>query len=158
MKDILKGGFNLLHRSPARREDFQVVNESNVYTLKFCASRWVENKCVGDRMVEVWPNKLKYAEDKIALFSFTCSIVEPYLMKCQREKPMVRFMYLDLKSIVTNLLQLIVNPEMLEKCKTAKQLAEINLNGKRNLLPINKVELGFGVHGLHMNFLDTALF
>ena len=62
---------------------------------------------------------------------------------------MVPFMYVDLKSIATNLLQLIVKPEVLEKCKTAKQLGEINLNEKkRNLLPINKVELGFGVHGL----------
>ena len=33
------------------------------------------------------------------------------------------------------------------KCKTAKQLAEINLDENGNLLPINKVELGFGVHG-----------
>ena len=31
--------------------------------------------------------------------------------------------------------------EMLEKCKTAKQLAEINLDEKGNLLAINKVEL-----------------
>ena len=56
-------------------------------------------------------------------------------------------MYVDLKSIATNLLQLIVKPEVLEKCKTVKQLAEINLDKKGNLLPINKVELSFGVHG-----------
>ena len=37
--------------------------------------------------------------------------------------------------------------EVLEKCKAAEQLAEINLNEKENLLPIKKVELGFIVHG-----------
>ena len=37
---------------------------------------------------------------------------------------------------------------MLEKCKTVKYLAEINLDEKGNLLPINEVEPGFGVHGL----------
>ena len=37
---------------------------------------------------------------------------------------------------------------MLKKCKTVKQLTEINLDEKGNLLPINKVDLGFGVHGL----------
>ena len=56
---------------------------------------------------------------------------------------MVLFMYVDLKSIASNLLQLIVKPEVVEKCKTAKHLAEINLDEKGNLLPINKVELGF---------------
>ena len=68
-----------------------------------------------------------FTEAKITFFSFICSIVEPYLKKYQREKPMVPFMYVDLKSI-------------------AKQLAEINLDEKGNLLPINKVELGFGAH------------
>ena len=61
---------------------------------------------------------------------------------------MVSFMYVDLKSIAKNLLQLIVKSEVLEKCKTAKQLGEINLDEKGNLLPTNKVELGFRVHGL----------
>ena len=61
---------------------------------------------------------------------------------------MVPFMYVNLKSIATNLLQLIVKPNVLEKCKTAKQLAEVNLDENEILLPINKVELGFDVHGL----------
>ena len=39
-------------------------------------------------------------------------------------------------------------PEVLEKFKTAEQVTEINLDEKENLLPINKVELGFNVHGL----------
>ena len=64
------------------------------------------------------------------------------------EKPMVPFMYVEWKSIVTNLLKLIVKPEVLEKCKTAKQLAKIYLDEKRNLLLINKAELAFAAHGL----------
>ena len=177
IKDIVKGGFNLLHDSPARREDFQMVTKSNVYPLYFCATRWVENKCFADRMVEVWPNikrimefwrslpKYKqptcksyskisdavidlFTEAKITFFSFICSIFEPYLNKYQCEKPMVPFVYVDLKSIATNLLQLTVKLEVLEKCKTAKELAEINLDEKGNFVPVNNVELGFGVHGL----------
>ena len=180
IKGILKGGFNLLHDLPAHSEDFQVVTKSNLYPLYFCATRWVENKCVADRMVEVWPNIKKvmkfwkslpkykqptcksysknsdavidlFTEAKIIFFSFICSIVEPYLKKYQCEKPIVPFMYVDLRSIATNLLQLIAKPEVLEKCKTVGHLAEINLDGKGNLLPINKAEQGFGVHGLLNN-------
>ena len=62
IKDVLKGGFNLLHDSPARKEDFQKVTKSNVYPLYFCATRWVENKCVADRKGEVWPNIKKITE------------------------------------------------------------------------------------------------
>ena len=171
IKDILKVGFNLLRDSPAPREDFQEVTKSNVYPLYFCVTRWVENKCVADWMVEVWPNIKKimefwkslpkykqptfksyskisdavidlFTEAKITFFSFIC------LKKYQCEKPMVPFLYANLKSIATNLLQLIVKAKVLEKCKTAKQLAEMNLDEKRNLLPVIKVELGFGVHGL----------
>ena len=52
---------------------------------------------------------------------------------------MVAFMYVDLKSIATSPLKLIVKPEVLEECKTTKQLAEIDLDEKGNLLPINKI-------------------
>ena len=146
-----------------------------MYPLYFCDIRWVENKCVTDGMVEVWPNikqimkfwKIlrKYKSSpcksyykisdavtdvftKAEIIFLTCSIVELYLKKYQFEKSMVKFMYVDLKSIATNFLQLTVKPEAFEKYKTAKQLAEINLDEKGNLLPINKVKLGFGVHGL----------
>ena len=51
-----------------------------------------------------------FTEAKIIFFSFICSIVEPYLKKYQCEKPMVPFTYVNLKSIATNLLQLIVKP------------------------------------------------
>ena len=78
-----------------------------------------------------------FTEAKITFFSFICSIVEPYLKKYQCEK--VPFIYVDLKSMASNLLQLIVKPEVLGNCKTAKQPAEINLDEKGNLLPINWV-------------------
>ena len=38
IKDILKGGFNLLHDLPAHREDFQVVTKADVYPLYFCVT------------------------------------------------------------------------------------------------------------------------
>ena len=50
------GMVSLMHDSPGRREDFQVVAKSNVYPLRCCATRLVENKCVAGRMLEVWPN------------------------------------------------------------------------------------------------------
>ena len=43
---------------------------------------------------------------------------------------------------------MIVKPEKLEKSKIAKQLVEINLDEKGNMLSTSKAEHGHQVHGL----------
>lgn len=177
IKETLKGAFYLLHDSPARREDFEVVTMSNKYPLYFCATRWVENKLVADRMLEIWANMLKImefwnklpkykqpscksfvnlnkavkdplTEAKISCFSFICSLVEPYLKKFQSDKPMVPFLYTDLKALIKNILQLVVKPVILDKCKTGMQMSSIDLDKNENLLPLTEIELGFGVKNI----------
>ena len=59
IKETLKGGFQLLHNSPARREDYECVSGSTKYPLYYCATRWVENKLAAERMIEVWSNLIK---------------------------------------------------------------------------------------------------
>ena len=54
-------------------------------------------------------------------------------------------MYFDLRAMFKGLLEMIVVPEVLDKCKTGKQLVEIDLGKKENLLKLNKIDLGFGV-------------
>ena len=38
-KEILSGSFQILHSSPTSRDDYQSVNDSVIYPLKFCATR-----------------------------------------------------------------------------------------------------------------------
>ena len=107
IKETLTGAFHLLHDSPARREDFEIVTSSNKYPLFFRARRCVEREVVADRLQEIWTNKQfiiefwnklpKYkqpsckrfdnvkkavtdplSEAKISCFSFTCFLAEPY--------------------------------------------------------------------------------
>ena len=56
LKKILKAEWQIIHDSPARREDFMSVTSSSVFPLPFCATRWVENKKVADRVILVWPH------------------------------------------------------------------------------------------------------
>ena len=187
IKKVLKGGFQILHNTPARRDDFVAVTGSTKYPLYFCATRWVENKLVADRMLEVWPNIKKIVqfweglpkskqpscksysnvqdgvhdvliEAKMTCFSFICSIVEPYLKKYQCEKPMIPFMYNDLKALVKGLLQLITKADVLSKSKTGVQMSKIDLKKEENLLPLKEIELGFGVKDIlkTMRRNDTA--
>ena len=125
VKKVLKGVFQLLHSSPARRDDYQSITGSTTFPLFFCATRWVENKRVAERLIDIWPNvvvvvkfwsgfckskqpkcksfenvKQAMEEDpfivaELKFFSFICSLVEPYLTKYQTQKPMIPFMYFE---------------------------------------------------------------
>ena len=39
LKEILSGSYQILHDSPARRDDYQSFTDSVIYPLKFCATR-----------------------------------------------------------------------------------------------------------------------
>ena len=47
---------------------------------------------------------------------------------------MVSFMYEDLKSFVKELMQLVVQPDVVGKCKTGKQFQTLDLSDSSNLL------------------------
>ena len=59
---------------------------------------------------------------KLQFFSFVSSIVEPYLRKYQTDKPMIPFVYFDLKDLVIKLLDIIVKPKVSNNCKSGKKL------------------------------------
>ena len=46
---------------------------------------------------------------------------------------MIPYIYFDLKTMLKDLLEIIVEPAVIQKCKTGKQLIEIDLEIKENL-------------------------
>ena len=50
-------------------------------------------------------------------------------------------MYFNIKNLVTNILKLFVQLEVIEGCKTASDLLEIDLSMEKNLL--NQISVGF---------------
>ena len=79
----------------------------------------------------------------LAKFSFVSDIVEPFLKKYQSDKPMIPFMYEDLKDLVSRLLELFVKPAILEKNKTGKKMMKLDLYDKEILLSADKINVGF---------------
>ena len=59
---------------------------------------------------------------KLYYFSFTASLMEPYLLAYQTHKPMIPFMCNDLENLSKNLLKLFIKPEVIDKCTSPKQL------------------------------------
>ena len=100
-------------------------------------------------LIEIWPHIEKLFNyctgAKLSFFKFTASKVEPFLTAYQSNNPMIPFMYHDLKKLINSLLELFVKPEVLAVKKTSKEMQEIDLDDKTNLLDGKNVVVGFGV-------------
>lgn len=60
--EFLRAMYNLFKYVPARRAEYARITESNIYPLKFCAVRWLENVRVISRALEVLPYLKVYVE------------------------------------------------------------------------------------------------
>ena len=68
---------------------------------------------------------------KFEVFSFVASILEPYLLAYQTDKPIIPFMCSDLERPLQNILNLFVKQEVIDKCSTPIQLNEIDIHTKK---------------------------
>ena len=93
---------------------------------------------------------------KLHFFSYAAGIVEPFLKKFQTDKPMIPFLFFELKTIVTSILEIIVKPSVIESCiKSTKKLINIDLSNQDNLLQLNKMNLGFAVSRAIKNLVQS---
>ena len=60
--------------------------------------------------------------------------MEPYLRAYLTDKPMIPFMCNDLEKLSKNLLKLFIEPKVIDKCASPKQVKEIDVRKKQNLL------------------------
>ena len=124
--------------------------------------RWGESKKSFDRLISIWDNVYKivnyweklpkskrpksksysnlksavlddFTVAKLQCFSYIASKVEPYLKMYQTDNPMIPYMYFDLKTMLKDLLEIIVEPEVIQKCKTGKRLIKIDLKKKKKI-------------------------
>ena len=108
LKKLLKGAHRILCDTPIRREDYFDLTGCSKFSLPFLTTRWIEDKGVSDRLIELWDNikkvfdfweglaKSKIPKSKsyenvkahindpltlaeLKFFSFVASLLEPYL-------------------------------------------------------------------------------
>ena len=53
---LLRSLHSLFNETPARREDYTKITGSRVFPQQFCGHRWLEDKKVAERALEIWPN------------------------------------------------------------------------------------------------------
>ena len=60
---LLKSLHSLFKETPARREDYTEITESEVFPQLFCGHRWLEDKKVAERALEIWLNIAAYVTE-----------------------------------------------------------------------------------------------
>ena len=175
-KSTVKGSQKILHDSPAHREDYTNITGSVKFRYYFSGTRWVDNKRVSDQLILSWENMIvsskiceslpkkkrpssksyinvkKAVDDdltvsKLSFFSYVASLMEPYLRKYQCDKPMIVFIFKDLKKMFLSLLRITVKDSVITG-KTVQQLREIDLDKAENLIPLKDMNLGFATEAL----------
>ena len=143
----------MFHDSPARGADYQIINDSLLFPLKFCTTRWVENVKPAQGALDMYENiqnvknsKLpnnftvnsgKDAVDdilmpvKISFFQNVTSIIEPFVSFFQSDKPLSSFLYQELEKIVYSLLEKFIKPEVLAVNKSVFKMMKLDLNANR---------------------------
>ncbi len=174
---FLRSLFYLLHDTFARRTDFKEITGSDLFPLKFCNTRWVENRPVAQRGIDVLPNVTKYVKvtlqytgkdkakiptcssfkvvketvlqdrlirAKLEFFVYIAGLVEPFLTKFQSDEPLVVYLGEELMSLLTDLMELFIQPDVLAENSSAYKLANLDVADKKNQLSSTKVCIGNG--------------
>ena len=148
LNKVLKAMYNIFKESPARRDIYLKEGSSNEYPLKFCEPRWIEDKGIAERALEVWKSvvaTVRYWEElskskkpksnksfdclvnhnqdllmtaKLNVFAFIAGILKPFLVLFQTDNPMLPFMYDELSEISKRLIVLIYKKEKIDEAKS----------------------------------------
>ena len=89
---------------------------------------------------------------KASFFSSVANLLKPFLTAYQTRDPVVPFLYDDLYSLKRKIMSWFVKRVVLEKANTGAKLLKINLNYQQNILPFNKIHIGFGAQKIMMKF------
>ena len=79
---------------------------------------------------------------ELEFFCFIAGIMQPFLTKYQSEKPMIPYLYLDILKLIKKLMQLIVKPDLLEKCESYFDF-RIDLRHKESITKTKDMNIGF---------------
>ncbi|KAK7868384.1 hypothetical protein R5R35_013669 [Gryllus longicercus] len=164
---FLRSSYNLFHDSPARRALYTEITRSTSFPDSFCGTRWVENANAAEKAAAILGNVRAYVEEtkkaksvpqswsfetvckalsdellepKLTFFSSTARILEPFLNDFQSDDPIAPFLYDELHSLLNNLMQRVVKPDVL---RTAKSLVKIDVQDAKNLITAEHFELDF---------------
>ena len=132
---------------------FHQLTGTEAFPLPFCGHRWLENKQVAERALEIWPHITTYIREtlkkpksqvptsntfktvnsavqdpllraKLAFFASTAGLMQPYLQVFQSDAPLLPFVTSDLQGLLETLMSKFVKQGELEESWNCIQACE----------------------------------
>ena len=135
--------------------------------MKFFGHRWLENIPAAQRAIAVWPAVVSYVDKvkkgevsepvcksfkilmdyqsdkliiaKIQSFIHICNILKPFLLRFQKDEPLVPFLTKEISAVIRNLYTLILKQSHLDEMTDLVAPQEID---KAHFKSHHKVEVG----------------
>ena len=170
---LLKSLYSHLHETPARREDYTKMIGSEVFPLQFCGHRWLEDKRVAERAVEMWPSLTTYITEilkkpksqvptsssfstvksavlnklttaKLEFFMSIVAAMRPYLQTFQSDGPLLPFITSELETLLQTFMgKFIMKRAVLEGANNAYKIAKLNVLYSATHVAPSEVDIGF---------------
>ena len=167
---ILKSLWKLLDESPARREKYESITETNVYPLPYCGHRWCENEYCANRAELIWVGYVKFIkhlnslpksrkpqcksysilletiddplqQTKFKFVEFIASKMNVFFEGFQTDQPMVPFLCEILRNLLSSLLRIFVLNSTIEKADTVLKMLKIDTFNRNIYKPLESIEL-----------------
>lgn len=167
--EFLRSLYYLFRDFPVRRAEYTLKTASEVFPLKFCQVRWVENSRVLQRAIEMFPSLVKYVsaveknppnsqcyvrvkealKDKLlfAKLEFLLSVslqLEPFLTKFQSNDALFPLLYQDTLSLLIGIGTRILKKNVVEDIKSGVQLTNVDVYNSDVLKAVSNIDIGFG--------------
>ena len=168
---LLKSLYSHLHETPARREDYTKMTGSEVFPLQFCGHRWLEDKRVAERAVEMWPSLTTYITEILKkpksqvptsssfsnvkiycleqinncknFFMSIAAAMRPYLQTFQSDGPLLPFIASELETLLQTLMGKFMKRAVLEGTNSAYKIAKLSMLDSAAHVAPSGVDIGF---------------
>ena len=169
---VLKALHNLFDESPAKREDYIKVTGSKMFALPFCHHRWIEDKKVAERALQIWPHIITYisetlkksksqiltpssfstlrlaAQDKLItanleFFVSVAAVLKPYFEIFQSDAPLLPFITSELQVMLETPMRKFVKTQELEALDTPLKISKVNVLAIENHVAESDIDVGF---------------
>ena len=179
---LLRSLYNLFNETPARREDYTKITGCKVFPLQFCGHRWLEDKKVAERALEIWPQITTYINEtlkkpksqipnsssfatvrsavndiltvaKMDFFVSTTTMMKPYLQMFQSDAPLVPFITSELHAMLQTMMGKFVKRTELEAADSAYKIVKLNVLQATTHVAPSQIDIGFAAKAI----IDKAL-
>ena len=145
---------------------------SEVFPLQFCGHRWLEDKRVAERAVEMWLSLTTYITEilkklksqvptsssfstvksavlnklttaKLEFFMSIAAAMRPYLQTFQSDGPLLPFITSELETLLRTLMGKFMKRAVLEGANSAYKIAKLNVLDSATHVAPSGVDIGF---------------